>query len=291
MENKRVIVLDIGNLQFRAMFNYLSLYKKNIDEIIQKERLSIYHAKKELDIKMKNREIFLGQPNYTFCNMIGGYYNKLEVTLEDLIVGAQDYGSWRKEISKEYKQQRKTYLINAIMKSLYLTESEAEQWKQNQYDIFNDLYQKLSISLPLNFIKIFKAEADDIASVCCRYYVNKEMIILITTDKDWEMLLSFPNVKIFSPISKKFKKVPNPTKVLLDKIQGDISDNLLTKPSSEAEFIKRKLIVDLINPLPEFIENPIKEELSKIMPKNIYLHKIPFQSIREKFKRIYNLNE
>jgi len=246
MENKRVIVIDGGNIQFIAM--YASKVNPNIPV------------------------------EYTYLNMISGYLNKLNATLDDEIILALDYSSWRKEIDKSYKAQR------AI-----IAEQEKE-WRTICYEKFNILYKKMDISLPISQIKIYKAEADDIASVCCRYYRDKE-IILISSDKDWEMLLTFTNVSIFSPRSKKFKKVPNPTKVLLDKISGDISDNLLTKPSSEAEFIKRKLIVDLINPLPEFIENPIKEELSKIMPKNIYLHKIPFQSIREKFKRIYNLNE
>jgi len=141
-----------------------------------------------------------------------------------------------------------------------------------------------------NSCLVHNCEADDIASVACRYYKDKE-IILISSDKDWEMLLTFTNVKIYSPISKKFKDIKNPMKVLLDKIQGDISDNLLEKPSSEAVFKKRKKIVDLINPLPDFVEKPIKEELDKIMPKNLYLHKIPFNSIRLKFEKIYKLNK
>lgn len=242
----RVIVIDGGNIQFIAM----------------------YASKANPNIPVE----------YTYLNMISGYLNKLNITLEDGIILALDFGSWRKEIDPKYKAQR------AI-----IAEQEKE-WRTKCYDKFNELYKKMNISLPIHQIKIYKAEADDIASVCCRYYKNKE-IILISSDKDWEMLLTFSNVSIFSPRSKKFKKVPNPTKVLLDKIQGDISDNLLDKPSSEAEWERRKKIVDLINPLPDFVEKPIIEELNKIIPRNIYLHKIPFNSIRAKFAKIYKLGE
>jgi len=248
MVNKRAILIDNGNIQFRSIFAY-----RNNPSI---------------------------PVTWTYLNMITGYLNKLEVTLDDLVVCAQDYGSWRKDIDKSYKAQRKDF------RESY----EEAEWWQKRYDEFNNLYEKLNIALPFHWIKKWKCEADDVISVCCRVFKDKE-IIIISSDKDLEMLLTFSNVKIFSPISKKFKKVPNPTKVLLDKIQGDISDNLLDKPSSEAEFERRKKIVDLINPLPEFVENPIKEELNKIMPKNIYPSKIPFRSIRAKFAKIYKLEE
>jgi hypothetical protein len=292
----RIIVLDVGAVQFRAIFSYLSIYKKNLENIMNKKNLPDYQAKKELETKLRNREIYLANPEYTFCNMISGYANKLKINLEDTVIAAQDYGSWRKKISKEYKSQRRSYLIDTVMASLHLQESDAEQWMQKQYDAFNNLYLKLDLALPYHWIKKFSCEADDIGSVCCRYFTNKE-IILVTIDKDWEMLCSFPNVKIFSPLQNKktkiakFKDVLNPTMVLLDKIRGDVSDNLLDKPSSDAEFEKRKKIVDLINPLPEFVEQPIKEELSKIMPKNFYPNKIPFKGIADKFIKLYKLNE
>jgi len=244
----RIILIDNGNIQFRAIFAY-----RNNPSI---------------------------PVTWTYMNMITGYLKKLEVTLDDQIVMAQDYGSWRKEIDKSYKAQREDFRQSF----------EEKEWWQKRYDEFNDVYKKLDIALPFAWIKKYKCEADDVISVACRYFKDKE-IIIISSDKDLEMLLSFPNVKIFSPISKKFKDIKNPTKVLLDKIQGDISDNLLDKPSSEAEFERRKKIVDLISPLPDFVEQPIKEALGKIMPKNIYISKVPYRSIQQKLINIYHLND
>jgi hypothetical protein len=64
---------------------------------------------------------------------------------------------------------------------------------------------------------------------------------------------------------------------------------LITKPSSEVEFFKRKQIVDLINPLPEYIENPLKEKLMSLFPKNLQINLVPFPSIRKKMAKIYNI--
>jgi 5'-3' exonuclease len=214
---------------------------------------------------------------YTYSRMIIGDLKKVAVTSEDMIIMAQDYGkSWRKDIDKNYKAQRKAKR----------EEAEDAEWWKNIFETFNNFFPLIEKSLPFHFIKVYRCESDDIASVACRYYKNKE-IILMSSDKDWEMLLCIPNVTIFSPISKKFKVVPNPMKVLLEKIQGDVSDNLLTKPSSEAEFEKRKKIVDLVNPLPDFVEQPIREQLTHILPKNIYVNKFPFKSIVPDLEKIY----
>jgi 5'-3' exonuclease len=217
---------------------------------------------------------------WTFMSMLCGYLRRLEVTLDDLIILGLDFGSWRKAEEKKYKAQRQEF------RESY----KPPEWWEARYKEFNDLYEKIKLALPIHIIKIYMRECDDIASVCCRVYRDKE-IILISSDKDWEQLAYYENVKVFSPRSKKFKDIKNPMKILLDKInKGDISDNLTEKVSTEAEFEHRKKLVSLIE-LPLEIEQPIKEELAKIMPRNLYLHKIPFKSIQNKFKAIYKLED
>jgi 5'-3' exonuclease len=244
----RLIAIDSTNLQFRAIF----AYRNNPNVPV----------------------------TYTYLRMLVGYFKKLNITLEDMVVLALDYGSWRKQVDKTYKAQRQEFRESF----------EEKAWWEARYKEFNDLYEKMKISMPLNIIKIYNCEADDIISVSCRQFPKKE-IIIISSDRDLEQLCQFENVQIFSPITKKFKEVKNPMKVLLDKIQGDISDNLLDKPSSEAEFDKRKKIVDLVNPLPDNIELIIKEALSKITPKNLYAHKVPYRTIRLELEKLYKQKE
>ena len=215
---------------------------------------------------------------YTYLNMITGYLNKLSVTIEDKIIIAQDYGkSWRKGLDHNYKAQRKEAREG----------KQSPEWWKSKYSEFDRLFEQLEISVNWNFIKIWGTESDDILSMICRYY-NKNEVVIISSDRDLEQLTVFDNVKVWSPITKKFKIIEAPMKVLLEKIQGDISDNLLNKPSSEAEFEIRRRIVDLTQ-LPNEIEQPIKLELEKAMPKNLYIHKIPFYSIQEKFRKLYKI--
>jgi len=243
----KIIAIDGGNIQFRAIFSFRN-----------------------------NQAIPCG---YTYLSMIVGYLKQLNVTLEDKIIIAQDFGSWRKDLDKTYKAQRKDFRES----------KEDPKWWEARYAEFNDLYEKLRLSVPWHFIKIYKMEADDILSTITRYYPNNEVII-VSSDRDLEQLAIFKNVKIYSPITKKFKDIKNPMKVLLEKIQGDVSDNLLEKPSSEAEFELRRKIVDLTK-LPLEIERPIKEELNKLIPKNLYVNKIPYGTIQARIKKLYGLED
>ena len=132
-------------------------------------------------------------------------------------------------------------------------------------------------------------EADDVASMAVRY-LDADEKILISSDEDWQMLCVLPKVKVFSPYTKKFKIIKNPEKILLKKIKGDISDNLLMAPKTEAEFEKRKMIVDLIH-LPVHIEQIIKPVIETLPMKNIALNKIPFRTCREEIRKLYKLDE
>jgi len=239
----RTILIDGGAVQFRAIFAYRN--NPNIPV------------------------------TYTYLRMLVGYFKKLKVTFKDNIIIALDFGSWRKEVDKNYKAQRKDFRESF----------EEKEWWDNRYAEFNDLYEKMKISMPVNLLKIYKCEADDIISVACRYYSDNE-IIIVSTDRDLEQLCYYENVKIFSPISKKFKEVKNPMKILLEKINGDKSDNLLEKPHTEEEYEIRKKIVSLLE-LPNYIEQMIKEEMSKVAPRNLYLHKIPFRTIRAELENLY----
>jgi len=214
---------------------------------------------------------------YTYLRMIISYLKKIGITLEDKVVMAEDFGSWRKDIDKEYKAQRKAFRES----------KEDADWWTEMYGEFNDFIPKLEMCLPWNFIKIYKMESDDIASMVVRYLEADEKI-LVSSDEDWQQLCVIPNVKVFSPYTKKYKIIKNPEKILLKKIKGDVSDNLLEAPKTEAEFEKRKMIVDLIH-LPVHIENIIKPVIETLPIKNIALNKIPFRTCREEIRKLYKL--
>lgn len=242
---KKLIVIDWGGVTHRAIFAYRN-----------------------------NQQVPF---TYTMLRMVIGYLKKIGADLDTKIVVAEDFGSWRKDIDKEYKAQRKAFRES----------KEDKSWWDEVYKEANSFTDKLEQSLPWSFIKIYKMEADDVAS-CAIRFIDAEEKILITSDADWEQLCVIPNTKIFSIHTKKFKIVKNPEKILLKKIHGDISDNLLTVPKTEAEYEKRRMIVDLIN-LPQHIEAIIKPVINDLPIKNLYINKVPFRTCQLELKKLYKL--
>jgi hypothetical protein len=209
--------------------------------------------------------------------MMFAYLKRIGVTLDDRIIVACDYGNWRRDIDPLYKQQRK---------ALRESQEDSDFW-QEMFREFNEFIPKIEQALPYEFYKIYKREADDIAS-CATRYIDADEKILVSSDADWEMLCTIPNTKIFSPYTKKYKIVNNPEAVLAQKINGDKSDNLLEKPKTEEEYNKRKMIVNLLE-LPDWVEAPIKEAMFKAVPKKLNISKLPFRTMQERLKKLYNL--
>ena len=126
---KKLIVIDSGNIKHKAIFAYSSRMKKELEKVIEEYNVDEEEAKKILNNKIRNYEIFMENPTRTYLRMIIGYLKKLEATFDDIVIIAEDFGSWRKEIDKNYKAQRKDFRESI---------EEANWWKQ-RYQEFNEL--------------------------------------------------------------------------------------------------------------------------------------------------------
>ena len=202
---------------------------------------------------------------------------RLNLNKEDTVIIAIDSpkGSWRKDIVNEYKANRKD-----IRKKQ--TDVPWKYW----FDEFHKMLLKIDMATPFHLIEIEKCEADDIISEACRYF--KDEIIIVSSDTDMEQLAAYPNVKIFSPISKKYKSIANPYKVLQKKLDKERSDNLLTPVLNELDFEKRNLIVNLLS-LPEDISEKICNEFKNLQEKTMGdISLLPFKIARERFMGIWN---
>lgn len=244
----KIIVIDSGYVMFTA----IHIFRKNYE--------------------MSAPDIYL--------SMIIGYLRLLKATIDDTIIIAQDSfkGSWRRSIYPQYKAQRKGNR----------EAQEDKEWWDEVFGEFNEQKKILAKGLPWNWVSVLKVEADDIASVACRYYKDKE-VILVSSDSDWGMLLQYPNVKILSIRTKKFKIVKDPLAILKEKIEeGDRADNILGKPKDDSAWEVRKRIVSLLE-LPVEVENAIKWELSNINVRDANLFVIQNGKLRKRLKKIYNL--
>jgi hypothetical protein len=198
---------------------------------------------------------------------------------DDIVIIATDKthisGNWRAELDKEYKSTRKQKREKRI----------DIDW-QSEYGKHNDFEKILKKSTPFYVLGIEKLEADDIISFGVRYFPNNEKII-IASDQDYEQLLCFKNILIYSPKAKRFKVVKNPYKVLQKKIEKEVSDDLRSKVCDEKEFEIRRQIVDLTS-LPDCVEQKIEPVFNQLEEKKYNLALLPYNSLRENFFSIYN---
>lgn len=252
----KLIVLDNGYFQHRAIFSYINIEDK---------------------AKEKGEKTYFSFAHYNYMSMIISCLKIIEIDYNDVIILAQDRGSWRKEYYKEYKADREEKK----------EQIRSKDWWTEMYQSFNIFLSKLEETINWVFVAYPKVEADDWASVICRTFPDKE-IVLVSSDTDWEQLAKYSNVKVFSLLSKKYKDIKNPYKILQDKIfKKEYSDNILTIPETDKEIEDRKKIVSLLE-LPEEIENPLKWELESLPIKNITWAKIPFQkSIKPRLYKLY----
>ena len=133
----------------------------------------------------------------------------------ELVICHDATNCWRKDFFPEYKQNRK------------------KQQKKSPYDwneihnIMDVIREEVKNIFPYKNIRIHKTEADDIIAVLCKNYHSTEKILIVSSDKDFQQLQMFPNIKQYSPIQKKFIDCQNPKQFLLDHVlRGDSSDGI-----------------------------------------------------------------
>jgi len=209
---------------------------------------------------------------YTTLNMVLANLLRIGVNSEDTIMIACDEGhSWRKSFDKSYKSDRKAK-----------REKTDIDWKY-MFEQMNNLLIKLDISTSWHILKYPSFEADDWQAVATKFYKDKE-VVLITFDADMEQLLSRPNVKIFSPKSKKYKFCPNPFVALAKKLNKEAVDGLTSPIENEEDFDTRNILINLLE-LPPFVEAPIIETFKNLEPKgaDTDIDEFPYPSLKEKY--------
>jgi len=215
---------------------------------------------------------------YTCLSMVLGNLKRIGVDKDDKIIVAIDFlKSWRKEYEKEYKGDRKQKREDSGI--------DFKHW----YKKFNELMEDLEISTNWHLIKVPHLEADDIMSVCCKKYSDQE-VILVTYDSDLEQCWHYPNVKIFSPMSKKWKLKPKNFNVyafISKKVEKEISDNLKDLVLNENDYQNRLVCVDLIN-LPDWIEKQVLEALESSEERVAYEECFPFTTLRNRYLTLYD---
>ena len=162
---------------------------------------------------------------HMILNSIRLYRTKYFQEYGEVILSWDSKHSWRRDYFPEYKASRR---------------KGREESDLNWDDIFgtlNKIRNEIKENFPYKYLEVFGAEADDIIGFLCEE--NKdEKIIIISGDKDFIQLHKYPNVKQWSPITKKDVNGFNPTTYLKEHIlRGDTSDGVPNILSPDNTFI------------------------------------------------------
>ena len=131
---------------------------------------------------------------------------------------------WRRDYFPEYKHSRR--------KS---RGTDDKNW-DIIFDCLNTIKEEVKTNMPYKSIEVYGAEADDIIATLCSESSNEVMIL--SCDKDFIQLQKFPNVKQYSPITKKMINGMNPDDYLKEHVlKGDTSDGVPNVLSPDNTFV------------------------------------------------------
>lgn len=176
-------------------------------------------------IQSKNDPIDENMVRHITLNCIRSYRQKFS-KFGELVLASDGKNSWRKDVFPFYKANRK----KARDKATHV------DWTVF-FEAMDIIKQELKETFPYKFIKVDKAEGDDIIAVLARD--NKhESVLIISSDKDFIQLQKYPHVQQWSPMLKKMVVHDNPEGYLIEHvIRGDRGDGIPNVCSVGSTFV------------------------------------------------------
>ena len=150
---------------------------------------------------------------HMILNSLRMYRQMFREEYGELVICYDSRHYWRRDFFPEYKASRKK-----------TRETSGHDWN-DIFDCLNTVKEELIEFFPYKVLEVYGAEADDIIGTLCA--TISEEIMIISGDKDFIQLQRFPNVKQFSPITKKTVNGANPGGYLKEHVfRGDTSDGV-----------------------------------------------------------------
>ena len=171
---------------------------------------------------------------------------------EPVIAADASGGYWRDEVFPYYKAARRTNK----------TTSTRIDW--SRIDPFvTEMHEELRECLPWKFIRVPRAEADDvIGTLGMRYGAGP--VLVLSSDKDYAQLQLAPGVRQYAPVKKEWIKVDNPVRALQELIiRGDVGDGIpnifsdadtFITPGKRQKQMTEAKVADFFENMPQRIE-------------------------------------
>ena len=179
-----------------------------------------------MNMKMNNNKtIDENMVRHMILNSIRMYRKEHHNEYGEVVLTWDSKHSWRRDYFPEYKASRRK------------GREESDLDWDDIFGTLNKIRNEIKENFPYKYLEVFGAEADDIIGFL--WEENRdEKILIISGDKDFIQLQKYPNVKQWSPITKKDVNGFNPTTYLKEHIlRGDTSDGVPNVLSPDNTFI------------------------------------------------------
>ena len=179
-----------------------------------------------MNLKMNNsKTIDENMVRHMILNSIRMYRMEHHDEYGEVVLTWDSKHSWRRDYFPEYKASRRK------------GREESDLDWDDIFGTLNKIRNEIKETFPYKYLEVFGAEADDIIGFLCEEN-RDEKIMIISGDKDFIQLQKYPNVKQWSPITKKDVNGFNPTTYLKEHIlRGDTSDGVPNVLSPDNTFV------------------------------------------------------
>ena len=179
-----------------------------------------------MNLKMNNsKTIDESMVRHMILNSIRMYRMEHHDEYGEVVLTWDSKHSWRRDYFPEYKASRRK------------GREESDLDWEDIFGTLNKIRNEIKENFPYKYLEVFGAEADDIIGFLCEEN-RDEKIMIISGDKDFIQLQKYPNVKQWSPITKKQVNGFDPTIYLKEHIlKGDTSDGVPNILSPDNTFV------------------------------------------------------
>ena len=161
---------------------------------------------------------------HMILNSLRMYRTRFLSEFGDMVLCYDSRHYWRRDYFPEYKHSRR--------KS---RGTDDKNW-DIIFDCLNTIKEEVKTNMPYKSIEVYGAEADDIIATLCSE--SSDEVMILSGDKDFIQLQKFPNVKQYSPITKKMINGMNPDDYLKEHVlKGDTSDGVPNVLSPDNTFV------------------------------------------------------
>ena len=160
-------------------------------------------------------------------NSLRSYEQKYGEKYGEMVLAYDSKQYWRKQVFPYYKQNRKKD-----------RQRSGHDWS-SIFEVLNKIRDEIKEHFPYKVVEVLGAEADDVISTLCKNKGPKELILILSGDKDFIQLHKYPGVYQYNPIAKKNMGFDDPHLFIKEHIiKGDKSDGIPNFLSADDCFVK-----------------------------------------------------